>query len=1000
MTGPTTTGSIDAKLTIDKSEWDVKVAEAKADARELGALSPTVKVDANVGPAMAKLAELEAVERGLEATSVRLTVAEKGLNQEQAHSTSAALRLATVEKILSEAFKDTTGAAQRHAVAEEASAAATEAAGDSAGRAAVKISSVAVAEQRLETAQRQAANSASTAYIANERLTSMREKGAASALQLASAEEAAARADRNAEAAEKKHLAAIAALNVAKSEAAAKSLEQAAATDNDTASTNRNVQANNRRVSGMQVLIAMAPLILSAAAPVAAAAVGLGAAFTVMGVSGAFAIKGIQDSMEAGNSTGNAYAAGLGSIKGNLDDLAGTAANGMLSAFSSAIGDINSRMPFLTQMTGQFSSMLGQIGGGALRGILTGLEQMNPLIQVGGIELGKFVGWLTSFNGTTGFNEFITYAVNNLPSVMQLIESLVTTAGHIMAAFAPLGPVVVGALQGISDVLNGLPLPVLAGLVTTAVALSPALRIAGAAMALFAIESQLAVPVVGIFTALLAGIGIAAATSALGTGQGTASITEYGNAVERDNGLIGENVRLQAAHAATTKEMRDAADSLGISTQAVMQAMLGNKESQDAVNGAMNINTERIAANQRGGEGMLDTAERLTNAKNTLTGGISSNTSAIQTNVDAFHAYKDVTEQTTPAITAQTTAAQLLAGQYGTSVASYQAAQSAQDQSKVSTDNQTVAMQLQNDAAGLLKMTLDGLNGKALSAAQAQNAFDSSLVNMGDHVSATGKKIHFTTTSIEDMSSASVALRGQLNGQVTNLQSVVEANGGLSESTGKAREQMVTMRQQIIDNAVAHGVDEAAVTAYVDGLLAIPKTVPPTKLDINATEAELKIAGFQSAIDRLTGKTIHIYSVEHIQQVRDSGDNAGANSMDTANQYATGNAYRSEGGPIYRAAGGPVNYLAFGGHPGGPRGTDTVPAWLTPDEFVMKRASSKSIGPAALNYMNTTGQLPPASAGAGNITVYIGNEAIDSHMVRVVQEGIDGVARQIGGMRR
>jgi hypothetical protein len=32
--------------------------------------------------------------------------------------------------------------------------------------------------------------------------------------------------------------------------------------------------------------------------------------------------------------------------------------------------------------------------------------------------------------------------------------------------------------------------------------------------------------------------------------------------------------------------------------------------------------------------------------------------------------------------------------------------------------------------------------------------------------------------------------------------------------------------------------------------------------------------------------------------------------------------------------------------------------------------------------------------------VYIGNEAIDSHMVRVVQEGMDGVARQIGGMRR
>lgn len=49
-------------------------------------------------------------------------------------------------------------------------------------------------------------------------------------------------------------------------------------------------------------------------------------------------------------------------------------------------------------------------------------------------------------------------------------------------------------------------------------------------------------------------------------------------------------------------------------------------------------------------------------------------------------------------------------------------------------------------------------------------------MNMGDHMSATGKKITFTTTSIGDMSAASVALCGQLNGQVVNLQNVVEAN--------------------------------------------------------------------------------------------------------------------------------------------------------------------------------------------------------------------------------
>ena len=78
---------------------------------------------------------------------------------------------------------------------------------------------------------------------------------------------------------------------------------------------------------------------------------------------------------------------------------------------------------------------------------------------------------------------------------MQLIENLVTLAGRILAAFAPLGPVVLGFLNGLTDVLNGLPLPVLAGLVTTAVTIAPAFNIAKAAVTTFG-ESPRRSPVV------------------------------------------------------------------------------------------------------------------------------------------------------------------------------------------------------------------------------------------------------------------------------------------------------------------------------------------------------------------------------------------------------------------------------------------------------------------------------------------------------------------------
>jgi hypothetical protein len=55
---------------------------------------------------------------------------------------------------------------------------------------------------------------------------------------------------------------------------------------------------------------------------------------------------------------------------------------------------------------------------------------------------------------------------------------------------------------------------------------------------------------------------------------------------------------------------------------------------------------------------------------------------------------------------------------------------------------------------------------------------------------------------------------------------------------------------------------------------------------------------------------------------------------------------------------------------------------LTPDEYVMKRSSARSIGAPALNYMNDTGKLPPN--GAQNITVYVTNPFTGEQVQAVV----------------
>ena len=255
------------------------------------------------------------------------------------------------------------------------------------------------------------------------------------------------------------------------------------------------------------------------------------------------------------------------------------------------------------------------------------------------------------------------------------------------------------------------------------------------------------------------------------------------------------------------------------------------------------------------------------------------------------------------------------------------------------------------------------------------------------------------------MSSASVALRGQLNGQVTNLQAVVEANGGLSESTGKARAQMVTMRAQIIDNAVAHGVNRAAVTAYVDKLLSIPKSVPPTKLDVEKTAAEAKLEAFRVAsvaatqnramavradIGQAMTSIQRLLSIIPAQRTVTLYIAAGASSaqalnyMNAINKRANGGITPNAAGSITAYAGGGENHVAQIAPAGAMR------LWAEPEtggEAYIPLAASKRARSTAI-WEETGKRLGVGGSGSGStsVKVFIG----DRELTDIVRVEVDG----------
>ena len=619
---------------------------------------------------------------------------------------------------------------------------------------------------------------------------------------------------------------------------------------------------------GMGALVAAVLMLGPALVPIAAGATGLAVGLSAMGAAGVLAIVGIVQEMKAGTALGETYREMVVTLKGDLTTLGATAAKGVLGPFQQSVADLQTRMPALNGEMGDFSVITGKTAGVLTTGLVSAFLALAPLARDAGVYVLGLSNRFAALMSGPGVVTFGDYVRSVFPQVMQAVESIVGAVFHLVAAIAPLGLGSLSILRMLTDLINAIPTDHLAQLVQLASAvyigfeafklLSGPLgdlstKLVGIGMSAEAAATGVRALTIasGVIGAIIAVATLIYSANADSVRANTQAANDYADALRKSNGIIDENVRQMTAKNLSDSGALAAARQLGLSLSMITDAALGQGDAMAKVTAVARPFHDALIAAEQGAGASSEAITKNGQAADTLTAALGAQNTALQSGVQQYKDLTAATASSTATLTPAGVAQAALAARIGTTSAALVLATAGQQTTADATANAAAKMYMENDAAGILKTSLDLLNGKAISAADAQNSFDSSLVNMGDHVTATGKKITFTTTSIGDMSSASVALRGQLNAQVTNLQNVVEANGGLSDSTGKARAQMETMRQQIIDNATAHGVDKDAVTAYVDNLLTIPATVPPTKLDVESADAQAKVFNFQQAISAI-----------------------------------------------------------------------------------------------------------------------------------------------------
>lgn len=219
--------------------------------------------------------------------------------------------------------------------------------------------------------------------------------------------------------------------------------------------------------------------------------------------------------------------------------------------------------------------------------------------------------------------------------------------------------------------------------------------------------------------------------------------------------------------------------------------------------------------------------------------------------------------------------------------------------------------------------------------------------------------------SLEGNSNAAIRNRSDVQQLIDSYYNQISALANSGLSTDELQRRTAALRDEFVKQLTQMGFNRAEIGKYTksfDDLATIIRNVPR-----NVTVG----ANTNPAIQALN---------EFMARARNSSANVKLNAQMPSNIGATGGVYRPQsihsagnlsvpkvvernigGGGVGRpyalySTGGKVSYLASGGvaglHPGRPKGTDTIPAWLSPNENVTNARASKYYGQPFMNAIN------------------------------------------------
>jgi hypothetical protein len=777
------------------------------------------------------------------------------------------------------------------------------------GMAETKLAAVAASEDRVsgsskgassgltsvESAARKLADASSVANIAQLRLSEVQGSGTAKASSLASAHQSLTKAQRDLSDVMK-----TATPEVIRAADAMKPLDDA----------NTKVAKSSKDAGNGMGLLSMAIVGLGPAiVPLAAGAAGLAAGFGAMGAAGILAIVGISREMKAGTPLGGSYTSMLGTLSGDLTTLGHTAAAGVLGPFQQEVAALQTQMPALNGIIGEFSVITGKTAGNLMSGLVAAFITLEPLARDVGVYVLDLSSKFAAMMSGPGVVSFGDYVRSVFPQVMQTVESVVTAAAHLVSAIAPLGMGSLGILRVFSDLIGALPVDVLSNLATVGAAafigfksygilsvgvtaLGTALTFVGASAAVAAVKMDTLTLSTGEIIPIQQAVGASAATAAVGmralniaagavaavfaiavfaftahaesVRQDQQAVNDLTDALIRSGGVIDDNTVKEQANKLAKDGTLAAAKAAGYAIDAVTLASLGNAPAMAQVTTRTNELKAAWAA-------ALDPAGKSAAALGAITNGLQGQFDASDKVIAATKDGAKTTDLATQAYNLYAAGTKTSATATGTLTTATLLGMNAQQQSE-STNKTQIATITQLNAA------MDAELSRELSLAGATTGLDQATLTMNTTLKA-------NKLTMDEHTQAGIDDRRSIEGVVTSLQSQRDANIKSGMSTADATTKYEAASAALLDQTGKMYGTTSQAYKYMKQLLAIPADVK-TDLGVTGdTVAKSKISQLQQKIDGLPGNKV--VNVDVVFK-SNSGGPGGISVVPGIVQHATG----------------------------------------------------------------------------------------------------------------